>query len=141
MREEKLLRNILKDNDLKVTQPRLAVFRLLLSKKPKSLAELTTESQGKIDRVSVYRIIDLYERLGVVRRVALGWKYKIELSEIFSDHHHHIVCLQCNKVVAVHENEASKKVINDLALGTGFAVTSHQLELQGYCPKCYRHTV
>ena len=138
MREEKILQKILRDNHSKVTKPRLIVFRLLLNKEPKSLAELVTKSQGRVDRVSVYRIIDLYERLGIVRRVALGWKYKVELSELFFDHHHHIVCLRCNKVVAVHENEASERIIDTLAYGTGFVVTSHQIELQGYCAKCQK---
>ena len=138
MREEKILRKVLSDHTLKVTKPRLIVFRLLLKSEPKSVAELVTESRGKVDRVSIYRIIDLYERLGIVRRVALGWKYKIELSEIFFDHHHHIVCLRCHKIVAVHETEASENIISALANGTGFTVTSHHLELQGYCAKCQK---
>lgn len=138
MKEEKILRKVLEDSHSKITQPRLLVFRILLKDGPCSLAELTRKSQGKVNRVSVYRIIDLFERLGIVRRVPLGWRYKVELSEIFLDHHHHIVCLGCNKVVAVKENDMVEQTISQFASGTGFIVTSHQLELQGYCEKCQK---
>lgn len=136
MKKEKLLRKILEDNHSKVTTQRLAIFRLLVDQAPQSLAELVHRSQGAVDRVSVYRIIELFERLGIVRRVALGWKYKVELSEVFLDHHHHISCLGCNKVIAVHENDAIERIIGEFSEDTGFIITVHQFELQGYCPQC-----
>lgn len=136
MKEEKLLRKILADNRLKVTKPRLTVFHLLLKQSPKSVTELVEQSKGSVDRVSIYRVVDLFEKLGIARRVTIGWKYKIELSELFLEHHHHITCLGCGKVVAVHEHAAIGHALHTLAHGTGFTVTSHQLELQGYCEKC-----
>lgn len=139
MKKEKLLRKILEDNHSKVTRQRLAVFHLLLDQAPQSLTELVRRSHGEVDRVSVYRIIDLFERLGVVRRVALGWKYKVELSEVFLDHHHHISCLDCNKVIAVDESDSVEHIIKEFARSTGFVITAHQFELQGYCQKCYSH--
>lgn len=136
MKEEKVFRKVLEDNCSKITQPRLIIFRTLQKHGLQSVAELIDRTNEKVDRVSVYRVIELFEKLGIVRRVTIGWKYKVELSEIFLDHHHHITCLGCNKVVAVHENENIEHIISELASGTGFAVTSHQLELQGYCEKC-----
>jgi len=138
MKEEKILRKVLEDSHSKITKPRLAVFRALLKSGPLSPAELVKQLDQTVNRVSVYRIIDLFEHLGIVRRVAIGWKHKIELSEIFLDHHHHIVCLGCNKVVAVKENAAIERTINLLAKSAGFVAASHQLELQGYCEKCQR---
>ncbi len=136
MKQEKLLRRALEDNGSRVTQPRLVVFRLLQEHGLQSIAELISRSSGTVDRVSVYRVIELFEKLGIVRRVTIGWKYKLELSEIFLDHHHHITCLSCNKVVAVKEDEKLEKVIDRLADGTGFSLSSHQLELQGHCKTC-----
>lgn len=138
MRQEIILRKVLSDNGSKLTQPRLFVFRLLLDHGAQSLAELTARSSGSVDRVSVYRIVALFERLGILKKVTIGWKYKVELSEIFLDHHHHITCVSCGVVSAVKENEAIEAILHDLANGTGFVVTSHQLELQGYCQKCQK---
>lgn len=138
MKEEAILRKVLIDNHSKITRARLVVFHMLLRQRPLSLAELTLRAKGTVDRVTVYRIIDLYEKLGIVRRVSIGWKSKIELSEIFLDHHHHIMCLGCNKVVAVKETKAIEQTINQLASTAGFIVHSHQLELQGYCSTCQK---
>lgn len=138
MKEEKILRKVLEENGSKVTKPRLLVFQLLQEHGLQSLAELTARADKKIDRVSIYRTVDLFDHLGIVRRVNIGWKYKVELSEIFLDHHHHITCLHCNKVVAVKENEASEQMIAKLGENTGFRVTSHQIELQGLCEKCQK---
>lgn len=137
MKEEKILRKVLEDNHYKVTRPRLLVFHLLFEQPPQPMTALIQQSQGQIDRVSVYRIIDLFEQLGIVRRVMIGWKYKVELSEIFLDHHHHIVCLGCGKIAAVKENAAVEAAINALA-DNGFLILSHQLELQGYCEQCQK---
>lgn len=136
MKQEKLLEKILQDNQAKITLPRRLVFRLLLKHGPQSLAELVRSSSKKIDRVSVYRTADLFEKLGIVRRVTIGWKYKLELSDIFLDHHHHITCLGCHKIMAVHEDASLAQAIDQLASGTGFVVTTHHLELQGYCHVC-----
>lgn len=136
MKEEKILRKVLEDNHLRATKPRLIIFRMLKEHGLQSISELISHVDGRVDRVSVYRVIDLFEKLGIVRRVNIGWKYKVELSEIFLDHHHHITCLTCNKVVAVKEKEVTEQVLHNLASDTGFKVVSHQLELQGYCDKC-----
>lgn len=141
MKEEKTLRKVLEENNSKLTKPRLAIFYLLLKQPPQSLTELITKSNGEVNRVSVYRIIDLFEKLGIVRRVTVGWKYKVELSEIFLDHHHHISCLSCHRVVAIKSDESTEQSINNLASKTSFIATTHQLEFQGYCPKCQKQNL
>lgn len=131
---------MLEESRLKLTKPRLAVFRLLLGREPQSITQLIAQSKNEIDRVSVYRTIDLFEKLGVVRRVNIGWKYKVELSELFSSHHHHITCLGCDAIVVVEENEALERIIRQLGGKSGFTVVSHQLELQGFCQQCQKRT-
>lgn len=136
MKEEALLRKILEDNTLKITQARLLVFQLLQQDQPQSMASLVKKSASKIDRVSVYRVIALYEKLGIVKRINIGWKYKLELSEIFLDHHHHITCLNCGKMIAIEENNELEQLIVALGATSNFTLVSHQLELQGYCDTC-----
>lgn len=138
MKAENILRKVLHDNHSKVTPARLLVFKLLLNQPPRSLADLTKLSGRKVDRVTVYRTIDLFEKLGIIRRVTIGWKYKVELSEIFLDHHHHIVCINCNKVVAIEQNDEIEIMLRNLTEKSGFTSSSHQLELQGYCPGCQK---
>lgn len=140
MKEEKLLRKILEDGGYKITKGRLHLFRLFHTHhEPQTMAEIVAMSK-EIDRVSVYRIIELYEKLGIVRRITIGWKYRLELSDIFLNHHHHISCLGCGRIVAIKEDDDIENLIKRLGETSGFRQISHQLELQGYCSNCQRTT-
>jgi len=98
--------------------------------------DLAQRSKGVVDRASLYRTVHLFEQLGLVQRIYIGWKYKIELSDIFTHHHHHISCLGCGKVVAMTEEAEIEQLISQLAARHGFTAQSHQLEVRGYCPLC-----
>jgi Fur family transcriptional regulator, ferric uptake regulator len=50
-------------------------------------------------------------------------------------HHHHLVCTGCSRVVEIEEcfpEELEQKI----ASGNGFASISHKLEFFGICPEC-----
>src|SRR3979490_49577 len=52
-----------------------------------------------IGRATVYRAIDLLERLGILTRVHLGACHAFTVCD--EGHHHHLLCSSCNAVVAV----------------------------------------
>lgn len=126
---------VLKQSGLSVTRQRLVVFELLENKEPMTMHELHELSKDSLDRASLYRIITVFEELGIVSRVNIGWKYKIELSDKFAEHHHHLTCLKCHKVIPINEN-ALEAFIANLASSHKFKATEHQVELQGYCELC-----
>lgn len=127
--------NILKKHRQSVTQARLAVFSALYGQEPMSMHELVEKVGKNVDRSSTYRAIDLFEKLGIVQRLNTGWKYKIELTDIFNEHHHHLTCASCGKTIALNE-EHLESVVEGLAHQHGFKVTAHQIEVQGICPEC-----
>jgi Fur family transcriptional regulator, ferric uptake regulator len=127
-------RKLLKEQGYSITQARTAVFEALLDQEPLSMHDLVARTKA-VDRASVYRAIDLFERLNVVQRLNTGWKYKIELTDIFTEHHHHLTCVQCNRTVAMNE-QALEGFIDNLARQHGFKPTAHQIEIQGICEKC-----
>lgn len=100
------------------------------------MAELTVSVAGAVDRASLYRTIDLFEQLGVVQRLTIGWKYKLELSDAFAAHHHHMSCLKCGDVASFNESVLIESELERLAASYGFEATGHQLELRGICKKC-----
>lgn len=136
MEDETLLRKILATNRQKVTRARLTVFDLLRDSEPQTVASLIAGCKGKVDRVSVYRILDLYEKLGITKRINIGWKYKVELSDVFLNHHHHASCLNCGKVLSIVEDEELEALIEKMSIKSGLTMTSHILELHGYCKMC-----
>ncbi len=129
-------KELLKANGQSVTQARLAVFTALSGKEALSMHELTEQVSG-VDRASVYRAVDLFERLGIVQRVNTGWKYKLELTDKFAAHHHHLTCTQCGQAIAINEDDL-EKTIKKLAISHGFAPSTHQIEIQGVCETCRR---
>lgn len=98
--------------------------------------ELYKECHVFCDRASLYRNIKLLESLGVVQRISIGWKYKVELSDQFTDHHHHITCRRCGTTETLPEEAALEKLIGDLIRGSGYTAAKHQLEISGICAKC-----
>jgi len=129
------LEKILKNNRHNITKTRLRVFEMLLKlNKPISISDLILLGTN-IDKVSVYRTIDLFEKLGIVHRVWTGFKSKIELSEDFSSHHHHFTCLNCSKTINI-ESPKLEKELHDLESRYRFQLIQHSVELSGYCIKC-----
>lgn len=129
-------RTILIDNNYRVTKSRQDVFALLMSPEPQSVRELLEKSGGTIDRVSLYRNLELFEKLGIVHRIYIGWKYKLELSDQFVSHHHHLSCLKCGRVVDIQDEKHIDEFIHEVAAKFNFTPRRHQFEIDGYCKNC-----
>lgn len=130
------LNHTLKNAGYSLTKPRQAVFSALQSGTPRSMRELTLDLSSVVDRASIYRTISLFEKLGIVIRVNQGWKYKIELSDIFAPHHHHLNCSKCGITISFEEPENFDDMINGIAKQKKFTAQSHKLEIYGLCINC-----
>jgi Fur family ferric uptake transcriptional regulator len=130
------LKSLLKNGDASLTKPRKAVFDLLLNQGPQSMQVLVSRAEGKVDRATIYRTIDLFERLGIVHRINLGWKYKIELTDLFTGHHHHMYCSNCGRMYDLPDNPMLETMIDTVAAKSGFAPRGHMLEIYGLCANC-----
>lgn len=130
------LAKTLKAHGYSLTKPRQAVFSALQAGVPRSMRELILDLASVIDRASIYRTVSLFEELGIVVRVQQGWKYKIELSDKFSPHHHHLVCTVCGRVVSFTEPADFENTINEIAAKGGFTAQNHSLEISGICARC-----
>ncbi len=129
-------RNILTSNGYRITKAREATFNLLLNPEPQSIREILSRTKGEVDRVSVYRNIELFEKLGLVHRIYVGWKYKLELSDQFLSHHHHLSCLRCGKVIDIADEKHIKMFIKTISKKFGFEAMRHQFEIAGLCSQC-----
>lgn len=130
------LKDVLRENGCSLTTPRKAVFAALQHQEPQTMRELTAAVGGKVDRASVYRTVALFESFGIVQRLQIGWKYKLELSDQFSDHHHHLSCVRCGRTIALQEDTVLEMRIKTLARAQGFQAIDHQFEVRGLCQAC-----
>lgn len=130
-----LIEQALKHHKLSLTKTRRQIYDVLSRSEPLSMAELLT-TLPDMDKTTVYRNIELFEKIGIVQRLQIGWKYKIELSNEYQDHHHHATCLSCGRVIALPQDAELESRLHDLALEQGFSPQSHQIELSGHCDNC-----
>ena len=129
-------KQIITNNGYRLTEARETTFRLLVSAEPQSVSEILTKANGTVDRVSVYRNLELFEKLGIAHRIYVGWKYKLELSDEFIAHHHHLSCLECGKIIDIDDEKHIDEFIEMVAAKAGFTPRRHQFEVDGYCKEC-----
>lgn len=131
------LEKILNQNNLRITRPRHVVFTALYSSaKPLQIGEIAKLCPS-IDRVSVYRTIELFTQLHIIATIPLGWKQQYELAEPFKPHHHHIHCAQCGMLVDIHSSDL-ETLVSAIAARYNFAVQSHKFEISGLCQQCQK---
>ncbi|HZN15787.1 MAG TPA: Fur family transcriptional regulator [Acidimicrobiales bacterium] len=108
--------------------------------RPLVVAEIVERRRG-LAQSSAYRNLGVLEQAGVVRRVPGADEFvRYELDEELTEHHHHLVCLNCGKVTDYTMSDqlerSVKKAIDAITSDTGFAPTAHQLDLFGLCADC-----
>lgn len=130
---------LLRARDVNVTAVRLAIFKTLLkSDVPLKNGEVASRTPS-VNRASVYRTLELFDRLGVTTTLVRGWTPFIELAEPFKPHHHHLVCEKCGVITAITSEEIEKS-IHQLAKMHSFVPSSHHFEIKGLCENCQHST-
>jgi Fur family transcriptional regulator, ferric uptake regulator len=91
-----------------------------------------------VGRASVYRALEQLERLGLVQRVELaGGPAGYERLEPSGEHHHHLVCGRCGRVVPFADPDL-ERAIGSISSGADFDVSAHEVVLRGTCSPCGR---
>jgi Fur family ferric uptake transcriptional regulator len=127
--------------DQRYTSGRRAIVDLLVTAgHPVSIADIA-ESLPDLPRSSAYRhLVDLHAA-GLVRRVTANDEFtRYELAEDLTEHHHHLLCVNCGRVTDVtlpadFEQQVGT-AIGKLARTAGFQAHSHRLDVLGLCAAC-----
>ncbi len=107
---------------------------------PVSIGDIA-ELAPRLPRSSAYRHLVNLQQAGVVRRVSGNDEFsRFELAEEITEHHHHLVCTHCGKVIDVTPTKAFEEAMNkylaSLAASHGFASDDHRLDILGSCSTC-----
>jgi Fur family ferric uptake transcriptional regulator len=120
---------------LRMTGQRELVIRAIAAK-PGSFAPEALVDELRphgIGRATVYRALELLERLGMLTRMHLDSCHGYTVCD--EGHHHHLVCSSCNAVVPIDATGIETE-IQKLADRLQFRVDTHTLEFAGRCPEC-----
>lgn len=131
----------LREADQRYTSGRRAIVDLLVTAgHPVSIGDIA-EHLPDLPRSSAYRHLTDLHTVGLVRRVTASDEFtRYELAEDLTEHHHHLVCVSCGKVIDVTLpdgfEEQVARAVGELAEAEGFAPQSHRIDVLGHCHAC-----
>ena len=101
--------------------------------------EIADELRGDDARVgiaSVYRALEVLDRLGLVHRLDVGdGTARYEAAHPGGEHHHHVVCNSCGRVEQFSD-DGLEQAIATLSGRLEFAIDQHDVVMRGTCPDC-----
>ena len=132
-----VLADALRARGMRATPQRIAIARGLRELEGHVTAEsvyihVSAQMPG-VSVPTVYAALELFEQLGLIRRVAtergtVVWDARVA-------EHHHAVCRSCGAIADVDADLDRADVIA-AAEAAGFAVDGAQLVVRGLCPAC-----
>lgn len=133
---------VLRAKDYKLTPQREMILSVLLENKENHLSAedvytLVKKRMPDVGLATVYRSLELFLENDIIHGVDFGdgrkrYEYGAQIGE---HHHHHAICLKCNKVIEIND-DLLEELENQVHREHGFKVANHDLKIFGYCKEC-----
>lgn len=126
----------LKKAGLKVTLPRLKILEILQQPVNQHISaedvyKILLEHDEDIGLATVYRVLNQFDDAGIlIRHHFEGGKSVFEISH--KEHHDHLVCLRCGKVVEFEDQLIERRQL-EVAEQNNMKLTHHSLYMYGEC--------
>jgi Fur family ferric uptake transcriptional regulator len=135
--EREALSRYLEDHNLKRTRQREVILEAFLSAKghisSEELHQRVRAENPRIGYTTVYRTMKLLVDAGLAEE--RHFDDGVARYEIEHEHHDHLVCTRCGKIVEF-ECELIEKTQREIGEQYGFRILRHRHELYGLCPGC-----
>lgn len=132
-------RSYLTEQGLKFTKQRRTIARVFFDSgrhlSLNEVHELARAEHGSVGFATVYRTMKLLAESG------LAHEHKFAEGQVryepAGDHHDHLICVKCGKIVEYEDHEI-ERLQEELAARHGFKVVGHRHEIYGDCltPNC-----
>lgn len=122
------------------TSARRALIDVLVgSRRPLTAAEIS--AADPLAPVSTtYRNLAALTLAGVLHRFSEGDCARFELAQDLTEHHHHLVCLNCGQVEDFTLPESAESAVTTAlqraASSSGYLIEGHRLDALGLCSRC-----
>jgi Fur family ferric uptake transcriptional regulator len=135
--ERQSLARYLDEHNLRHTRQRDAILEVFLGVKghitAEDLYERVRSEHENIGYTTVYRTMKLLCDAGLA--VERKFEDGVTRYEISHEHHDHLVCVRCGKIVEF-ECSMIESAQEDIAKRYGFRILRHRHELYGHCREC-----
>ena len=136
---EKSSKEILSDNNISITNPRIIVLEQLLKyKKPISVDSLLSSLNNQVAKSTLYRVLNDLKDINILHEFSTPDNQTVvELILEDHPHHHHLFCSDCGEIIDVEmatefENRLLKE-IKRIEKKFNFVIEDHRIELFGKC--------
>lgn len=137
--EEDRFKNFLTARKLKFTAERQAVLdRVFATHKHFEADELLVDLRHndlKISKATIYRTLSLLVKSGLLREVIFGERHMHYEHVHGCEHHDHMVCNKCGKIIEFVDNRIEELQI-EVCKKNKFQAETHRLQIQGLCEDC-----
>jgi Fur family transcriptional regulator, ferric uptake regulator len=130
------INKLLKDKGYRITTERQRVLSTITSHPltAQDIYETLKKNKVQIDLASVYRSLELFVNIGIVRVIELGeGKKRYEIIDE-KNHHHHIICNSCGTIEDVSLKDET--FLQKIKTRSKFKIDHHHLEFFGTCAEC-----
>jgi Fe2+ or Zn2+ uptake regulation protein len=136
--------NILREAGISKTPQRLAVLNILLkSEAPLSVScvRRLLADKSSIDRVTIYRIISLFKKSGIIREITSPDSNNfIEMATYENPVHPHFSCRSCGELRCLEPLTFSQSH-QLISPKENYSVENIEINISGICPGCRNATV
>ena len=137
--KEDIFKEYLTSRKLKFTPERQTILEYVFSSHKHFEAEELLVSLRlnhiRISKATIYRTLYLLVKSGLLREVIYGERHAHYEHAYGQEHHDHLVCNNCGKIIEFFE-ERIEKLQEEVCKKNNFKVDSHRLQIQGYCESC-----
>lgn len=139
--KEEVFREYLRKKGLKFTPERKMVLKYVFALHKHfdvdQIYENMHHNGGRLSRATIYRTLPLLVESGLIKE-AMYCQGRATYEHIFGhDHHDHLVCIKCGKVIEFKE-EKIEKLQDSICKKYEFEPVEHKLGIRGYCKRCLR---
>ena len=126
---------MLREQGLRPTRPRIAVYRVLAEADDHPTAsEVEQRVRDQLPDVStatVYNCLDALQSAGLVG--VMNEVHRAARYDAVTGQHHHLVCRSCGQVTDLHDPDLDRLAPTD---DRGFEISDHSVHFYGLCPDC-----
>ena len=138
------LREKLSEGGYKMTPQRKEILKIFVEQRSshhmsaEDVYSILREGDSEIGLATVYRALDLLSELGILVRLDFGdgcARYELNTADPKIHHHHHLMCLNCKKVIEFEE-DLLDELEERVAAKSDFQIVNHEVKFFGYCNEC-----
>lgn len=127
-------------SNFKLTTQRKLILKILLENlhehpSAEEIYQMVRDQNPRVGLATVYRTLELFCELGILHELNFDnncRRYELEQGD---RHHHHLICLKCNKIVEFNDY-ILKDLEGDIQSRYNFDVVDHRIKFYGYCSDC-----